>query len=651
MAGVLNNLTKPLKNLFAFERVEQRQFTGALRLLNVLILGGTLVYHLSISLGFIPDPIQMRATHILLFCILVFLNYPVSKRLSAGLAMGIDLIFILLSVLSFGYVIKEYAVLQMRIPFISSVSTMQVVLGLMAMVVIVEATRRLTGPIIPLIVIGIVGYAMLGKASVGAGKMTLSLLVEEIYLLGDGVFGLPTAVSAKYIVLFIAFASLLSLTGLNELMMSWSYKVAKWNKAATIQLPVISSALVGSVVGSSTANAVATGSVTIPLLKRLGFKGEFAAAIETCASTGGLFLPPVMGAVAFVMSEFTGIPYVQIAFHALVPALMYYFALGLAVYLRAKKRDLLDNLDEQALEKLAEDTDTKGLRNYLIVIPVVVLVYLLVIGKSPMHAASSALLVGLVISQIRPGWKWRPEFFEQFVKDAGLTSAAIVPVMVCAGMIVTSISATGLDAQLVFMIRQFSANLFLGLISAALLSIVLGLGMPIIAAYIIQVGIVVPLLVEFGLSPLQANLFLIFFAAVSMMTPPVAVTAYAAAGIAKADPVKTGLTAVRIGFASYFIPFVFAINPKILLIGGPWEGLASIVITLASIIALTAALEGWLGKHLSLLERLVFAGVAAALFISFRIEAVWLPILGLAAFFGGLYWYVFRQSLMRRRAL
>ena len=317
--------------------------------------------------------------------------------------------------MSLGYVVINHEVLETRIPYVTPVADVEVCLGIMASLLVMEATRRVVGLVLPIIVGVVVSYSFLGPASVGSGGMTVQLVVEKMYLMTDGIFGMPTSISAKYVVLFVIFATLLSVSGLDDLIMHLSHRLVRRSQAALIQLPIITSALMGSLIGSSTANAVATGSVTIPLLKRFGFRPEFAAAIETCASTGGLFLPPVMGAVAFVMSEFTGIPYITIAYHALVPALLYYCVISFTVYLHAHRRRLLENIDVNLLSTVSiKQPKLVGIQQFFLVLPVVLLLYVLIIGKSPILAASLSILLGLVLSQLRSGFRLEARFFKEF---------------------------------------------------------------------------------------------------------------------------------------------------------------------------------------------------------------------------------------------
>ena len=595
-----------LQNLFQSQRANCRDFgPGMGQICNFILLGFAVVFHLLAALVPVVTPLEFRALHVCIFTIIVLWNYPISPRISFTKGLMIDLSLIGLSLMSLGYVVINHEVLETRIPYVTPVTDVEVYLGIMASLLVMEATRRVVGLVLPIIVGVVVSYSFLGPASVGSGGMTVQLVVEKMYLVTDGIFGMPTSVSAKYVVLFVILATLLSVSGLDDLIMHLSHRLVRRSKAALIQLPVITSALMGSLIGSSTANAVATGSVTIPLLKKFGFRSEFAAAIETCASTGGLFLPPVMGAVAFVMSEFTGIPYITIAYHALVPALLYYFVISFTVYLHAHRRRLLENIDVNLLNTSSMDrSKLLGTQKFLLVLPVVVLLYVLIIGKSPVLAASLSILVGLVLSQLRGGLGWRLDFFKKFVSKAALSAAGVVPTLVCAGMIVAGIEMSGLDTELVEFIYEYSTSLHLGLLLAALLSIILGLGMPIIAAYTIQVGVIAPLLAELGLSTLQAHLYLIFFGAASMMTPPVAVTAYAAAGVAGANVLKTTLLAVRLGFVAYVIPFIFALNPALLLLGNFVDVLKALFFTIGGTFLIAAGFEGWFFRSLNRIERL-----------------------------------------------
>jgi len=593
-------------SLFQFQKKRRREFSGKLQLLNLLLLGLTVAFHIVVALMPVAGPLEQRAIHVALFCAIVLWNYPVLRRLSFTRALALDVGLIALVLLCLGYVVVNHEALEMRIPFVTPVSNLELCLGLMAMLMVMEATRRVVGLILPIIVLLVVGYGFLGPAPVGSGSMTIQLLVEQMYLLPDGIFGLPTSVSVKYVVPFVTLATLLTVMGLDDLIVRLSYRLIRRSKVALVQLPVIASALMGSIVGSSTANVVATGSLTIPLLKRFGFSPEFAAAIETCASTGGLFLPPIMGAVAFVMSEYTGIAYMTIAYHALVPALLYYLVVAFTVYLHAQRRQLFKDLNFSLLDQAAGGAQPWRTGQWLFFLPVALLLYLLIIGKSPVFAAPLAILLGLVLSQARPGRGWRGQFFRTWISRSALSAADVAPILVCSGMIVTGIEISGIDTQLVFLIYHYSTSLYLGLVLAALLSIMLGLGMPIIAAYVIQVGIIAPLLTELGLTLLQAHLYLIFFAAVSMMTPPVAVTAYAAAGVAGANPLRTSFLALRLGFAAYIVPFVFALSPALLLVGSGGEIVKALLFTVAGTFALAISFEGWLGRPLGLGRRAAF---------------------------------------------
>ena len=598
-----------LQNCFQSQKANRRDFgPGAGQNCNLVLLGFAVAFHILSALVPVVSPLEFRAIHVCVFTIIVLWNYPISTRISFIKGLMIDLVLIGFSLMSLGYVVIKHEVLETRIPYVTPVSEVEVCLGIMASLLVMEATRRVVGLVLPVIVGVVVSYSFLGPASVGSGGMTVQLVVEKMYLVTDGIFGMPTSVSAKYVVLFVILATLLSVSGLDDLIMHLSHRLVRRSKSALIQLPIITSALMGSLIGSSTANAVATGSVTIPLLKRFGFRPEFAAAIETCASTGGLFLPPVMGAVAFVMSEFTGIPYITIAYHALVPALLYYCVISFTVHLHAHRHRLLENIDVNALGTVAiNQSKLVGIQQCFLFLPVLLLLYVLIIGKSPVLAASLSILLGLVLSQFRSGLSWRLDFLKNFISRAALSVAGGVVVGVvdvCAGMIVAGIEMAGLDTELVELVYEYSTSLHLGLLLAALLSIILGLGMPIIAAYAIQVGVIAPLLAELGLSILQAHLYLIFFGAASMMTPPVAVTAYAAAGVAGANVLKTTLLAVRLGFVAYVIPFIFALNPALLLVGNSVDVLKALFFTIGGTFSIAAGFEGWFFRALNRIERL-----------------------------------------------
>ena len=454
-------------------------------------------------------------------------------------------------------------------------------------------------------------YAFYFQFSHGSDFMSaLTKNVQKLFYTTRGVIGTPINVCYTYIVLFIIFGAFLERTGIANFFISFANRIAGWSSGGAAKVSVISSALCGMVSGSSVGNTVTTGSVTIPMMKKTGYKPEFAGAVEAASSTGGQIMPPIMGAAAFLMAEYMGIPYIEVAAMAIVPALLYFTGIFCAVHLEAKKLGL------KGIPR--EELPTWGYlaKNCYLVLPLVLLVWLVASGARTMAASAAisilgAFLVGFV-NFLLTNWRERPEgrgfgfVFAETCKIAAWTccdafaagaknciSVAVACAM--AGLIAGCITVTGLASTLINVIVLAAGDfVIIGLVLTMLCCIVLGMGVPTTANYCIMAATCAPILIRMGVPAVAAHFFVFYFGIVADLTPPVALAAYAGAAIAQANPMKTALTSTKLAIAAFIVPYVFALNPAMLLVDTTIGEVILICITsLVGIFAISAALEGY----------------------------------------------------------
>jgi TRAP transporter 4TM/12TM fusion protein len=493
------------------------------------------------------------------------------------------------------------------------------VVAVVGVFLVLELTRRIVGWELPILALVFIGYGFVGPWLPGVLEhrgYDFDRLFSYIYSL-NGIFGVTTAVSARYILIFIVFASFLEFSGVGEYFIRFSYSLTGGARGGPAKVAVVSSALMGMLNGTSAGNAVATGSFTIPLMRRVGYKPLFAAATEAVASTGGQILPPIMGAGAFIMAEIIGIPYGELILAAIIPALLYFAAVFFMVDLEAVKLKLL-GLPRKELP------DIKAvLREAYLFIPVVLLIAVMLRGNSITRAGTLALLSSIVVSwfnkDTRMGLRRMADAMYAGVRAAvGLTA-----VCACAGIVVGIISLTGIGGRFsALLLATAQQNQVLALLFAMLICIILGMGMPTTAAYAVAASVVAPGLVRLGILPLVAHMFIFYYAVVSAITPPVALAAYSTAGIANTDPLKTALASFRLGLAAYLIPFMFFYNPALLLENTPLNIIFAVVIAFVGVYLLASSLQAWLFGKLSLPWQLITLAAAVLLILGSTITNI-----------------------------
>lgn len=589
---------------------QTRNLSGWIRYLFMVIAVVGALYHLYI-LNINPiDPWVFRSTHLVFGTVLGFMLYP-GWRSKSNKVHIIDWILIILSIY-IGYYI--YANLdQIVFRFGVTPSDLDFFISLAGLLLVLELTRRTSGWMLPFLAFVFVAYAFLGPYLPGIlnhAGYSIERFTTYVYGL-DGVFGVTTDVSSKYIILFIIFGAFLQMSGVGQYFINVAFSVAGGLRGGPAKVAIFSSGLMGMINGTSAGNVVATGSLTIPLMKKTGYKARFAAATEATASAGGQLLPPIMGAGAFLMAEITGIPYSEIIVAALIPAILYFVSVYFMVDLQAVKEGM------QGLPRKQLPSFSYIIKKIYLFIPVLLLIVLLVSGFSVIYAGTvgivSCFVLSLFSKETRMGLKKVLEALELGMKDA----IQMISIVACAGIIVGVISLTGIGQRFSSMLLSIADNsLLLALIFAMVISIILGMGMPTTAAYAVAASAVAPGLVKMGFDPLFAHMFVFYYAVISAITPPVALAAFAAAGISGTDPMKTGVRAFQIGLAAFIVPFMFYYSPELLLMSGSGLGIALATVTaLIGVYLLAAAVQAWFfGKAASWYIRILLL-VAALLFM------------------------------------
>ncbi|MBY6207928.1 MULTISPECIES: TRAP transporter permease [unclassified Halomonas] len=492
------------------------------------------------------------------------------------------------------------------------VGTAEWLVAASGILLIMELTRRIAGLALIVITSVFLVYAFAGPYLPGIlahDGYTAKRFFTYLYT-DSGVLGPTTAVSSTYIILFITFAAFLQASKVGDYFVNFAFAMAGRSRGGPAKVAVFASGLMGMINGTSAGNVVATGSLTIPLMKRVGYHPLSAGGIEAAASTGGQIVPPIMGAGAFIMAEITGIPYTEIAFAALIPAALYFLAIYLMVDLEAR-RDGMQGLPREQLPQMGEMVK----RVYLF-LPIIILIATLFMGYSVIRAGTLAMVSAAVVSWLTPHWMG-PKALLRALELGARMSVPLIAVCACAGIIVGVISLTGVGARFASMLLGIAdTSHFLALFFAMCISILLGMGMPTTAAYAVAASVVAPGLQQIGISPLVSHFFVFYYAVLSAITPPVALAGYAAAAISNTNALKTAATSFKFGLAAFIVPFMFFYSPALLMQGAWWEIVRVAVTASIGIYLLAAALQGYfLAAPVGLVARLVL-GVAALAMIA-----------------------------------
>lgn len=594
------------------ESESTRKFSGWQKYLFMIIAVAGALYHLYI-LNFNPiDPWVFRSNHVVFGTVLSLMFYKGWKTKSNTIPI-VDWVLIAAAIFIGYYIAANLTTLVFR--FGVTPTTMDVIVATVGILLVLEITRRTSGWMLPILAAIFIAYSFLGPYLPGIlnhNGYTFDRFVTYIYGL-DGVFGITTDVSSKYIILFIIFGAFLQMSGVGQYFIDVAFRLAGWMRGGPAKVAVFASALMGMINGTSAGNVVATGSLTIPLMKKTGYRSQFAAATEATASAGGQILPPIMGAGAFLMAEITGIAYSEIIIAAIIPAILYFVSVYFMVDFQALKDDL-----KGVPRNLLPETSRLIKQAYLF-IPIILLIFLLVSGYSVIFAGTIGIVLCFVLSLFRK--ETRMGLFKVLeALELGMkNSLQLIAIIATAGIIVGVIALTGVGQRFSTMLLAIADNnMLIALIFAMVLSIILGMGMPTTAAYAVAASVVAPGLVRMGMEPLLAHMFVFYYAVISAITPPVALAAFAAAGITGTDPMKTAGEAFKIGLAAFIVPFMMFYSPELLLLSDDNFAIILAVITaLVGVYFLSAAVQGWFfKKRAAWYTRILLLTIAVLLMLS-----------------------------------
>ena len=543
-----------------------------------------------------------RSLFVGIVIILSFLVYPAKKGSTKKNHIPIyDIVLMVLGAGAYFYFVINF---QTIIGHATRISQLEVIVGIIGILVLAETCRRVVGIPILCVATVFIGYAF--YSGLGAGRafpQVLKSIVYNLFYTTSGVIGTPIGVCSTYIALFILFGAFLEATGISEFFIQLANSLAGASTGGPAKVAVISSALCGMVSGSSVGNTVTTGSVTIPLMKKTGYKGEFAGAVEAAASTGGQIMPPIMGAAAFLMAEMVGVQYSEIAMRAIFPALLYFTGIFITVHLEAKRLGL-KGIAKEDLPKFVPLFIRQG---YLL-IPLVTLVAMVMMGYTMSRSAVIATLLAILVSIPNKSTRMNPTRFVNALETGGKNTLSVAVACGIAGIIAGVVTMTGLGQILISAIVSVAGDrVIIALFLTMLTCIVLGMGVPTTANYIIMATTCAPILVNgMGINKIAANMFVFYFGIVADITPPVALAAYAGSAIAKSNPMKTALNASRLAIAAFIVPYIFAFNPAMLFIDADVVQVVIIIVTsLVGLTGVAGGLEGYMVTNMNPIQRIL----------------------------------------------
>ena len=506
---------------------------------------------------------KQGAVHLAFTLCLVFLLYPATSKQSKTNGIPFyDFILAAMGVSAAMYLVVFFNDLTTRAGLPTQTD---LIMGFILIVTLLEATRRISNPVLPCLALTALLYCYFGRslpAIIAHRGFSIPRIVNHMYLGTEGIFGTPLEVSSTFVFMFILFGSVLEKTGLGKFIIDLSMALAGWSTGGPAKVAVVSSALMGTVSGSSVANVCTTGMFTIPLMKSVGYEPYFAGAVEAVASTGGQIMPPVMGAGAFIMAQFLGVPYIEVALMAVVPALLYYFAVMVQVHFEATRLGL-KGIPWAQLPPLWPLLKSKG----FLLLPLVAIIYFLLAGFTPLRAAFNGILVSFALSWLNKETRLTPERILEAFQSGARGAIGVACACATVGMVVGMGTLTGLALRIANAIVTLAGgSKILTLFYTMLASIILGTGLPTTANFIVTSTMAAPALFKLGVPAKAAYMFVFYFGIAADLTPPVALAAYAGAGIAGSDPMKTGLTAFKLALAGFLVPYVYVYNPMLLFI-------------------------------------------------------------------------------------
>ncbi|WP_139492398.1 TRAP transporter permease [Brevibacillus dissolubilis] len=578
-----------------------RHYSGPMKWIVFSMLVLFSVYQLVASFFLTLPPQIHRPIHLAFGLGLVFLLYPGRAKSDRSKTSIIGIILAVIAVATSLYWVYDYDGLVLRT---GNYTSLDLVIGSVATLIVLEASRRVVGLPITIIAGVFLLYTYYGQLMPGFLEhrgVDFDRIVGHTFFTLEGIFGTPLAVSSTFIFLFILFGAFLEKTGVGDYFNDLSLVIAGRRIGGPAKVAVFSSALQGTISGSSVANVVTSGAFTIPMMQRLGYRKEFAAAVEASSSTGGQIMPPIMGAAAFLMAEFINIPYWDIAKSAALPAILFFVGIWIMTHFEAKKLGLRGLTKEEIPDK------KEVLKKIYLLAPIVIIIGVLMMGLSAERSAIIGIISCIVVGAFRKETRMGPKDILEALASGAQMSLGVVAATAAAGIIVGAVTLTGIGLKLANGLLDLAGgNLFLTLVFTMIASLILGMGTPTTANYIITSTIAAPALVQQGVPELAAHMFTFYFGIVADITPPVALAAFAAAGIAKSKPIMTGVESTRLSIAAFLAPYIFVVSPQLLLIDTTFlESIWVMITSTVGMIGVGAGLIGFWMARMNWLERLV----------------------------------------------
>ena len=571
------------------------------------------VYHLYTGIFGQVDPFLQRVFCLTLLLILCFVHHPLGRKSwnsQVTLPSIVDFFLIGLSLFCLIYPGHNYDAFQQRMP---SPSTMDIVWGTIIILLVMEASRRAIGWVM-IVISGVFGVLCLfGESLPGplrGPSVPWSMMIQVISMQDWGIFGIPMGVVTDYLILFLIFVEFLIETGAADVFVNLAIAIAgKWS-GGPAKVSVFSSAFLGTISGSAVANVMADGPFNIPMMKKIGYRAEVAGAIEACTSTGGQIMPPVMGTAAFLMAEFLGVSYWDIALAAVIPAVIFYASLFFFIHFEARKNGMRGL---SAKERPSRAAALKA--SYTVLIPLILLTVILESGYPVRIAAMAAIMTVVALSTIRKTTRLTPPRVITALERGANSSIMVGIICAAAGIIIGGFYISGIQNQLMNLITQLSGgSLTIALIFTALVCLILGMAVTTTVVYILVYVFAIPLLIKLGADPLAAHFYCFWWGVLAPITPPVGLAFYAAASIAQCDPMRCGLSAMRIGIILYLLPFAIVFNPALVLHGTLSQTILMTISTLLGALFIASGLSGWMRYKVSLLHRILFVAGGLLLF-------------------------------------
>lgn len=588
------------------------------------------VFHLYTgAFGIYEIPIQ-TAIHLGLAMALILLLRPSASAAATGarrfVGIAYDVLIAIAALAPLAYRLLNLDYLQSgRFEFVTPATPLEVVLGIALIIAILDLCRRETGWALTIIIVVFLIYPMVPHlpSILAHDGYTVSLQIDAQYLTLSGIFSVPLQASATYIVLFIIFGAFLERSGLGQFVIDFAVGLVGTYRGGPAKVAVLASAMHGTISGSAPANVLTVGVITIPMMRKLGYPAYMAGAIEAAASTGGIIMPPIMGTVAFIMAQFTGIPYVTIALYALIPACLYFFGVFCTVHWSAVRH----NIGGLRKEDLPDWRNSFRARGHL-VLPLALLLYLMIAGYSPQFAVTWSIAAVVAVSWLRKETRMTWRDILTALENGGKGALLIAIATAGAGMIVGVFELTGVGLKLAQSATLLVDSLIIGMILTMLVTILLGMGVPPSVSYIVQIAVTIPMLQAFlkadGMAAdttvVVTHFFVMYYAALAVLTPPDALASVAAAGLAGAPFLKTGIHATRVAFVAFVVPFMFVFRPALLTLGTPTEIARDIFFAVLGIFITSMGLEGYGFRKLTLLERILALASGIALIFPNRLS-------------------------------